>query len=208
MSLWTASTRFLSLGPTVWTEDASLHLRAPILLRVLSLGSYCRNVVVDSRRRTISFRQRYLWAFSHERNVTFDEIDHLDYDYKGLPTGWSYFHGTTDEIETYVVSLVLKGTGERVPVATFHGEGAVCTGWSGVLFSDDTALDLQGTQGDQSLSLVEGLRRILGVPLGKQIGPIRDAQGVQWRCTSCLRNSPPRRPKCQYCGASAAPVSG
>ena len=207
MSLWTASSRFLSLGPSVWTEEASLHLRTPFLLRVLSLGSYCHDVVVDSRRRTITFRKRFLWAFSHKRNVAFGEVDHLDYEYKGVPTGWSYLHGTTDEIDTYIVSLVLKGAGERIPVATFRGEGAVCTGWTGVLFSDDTALDLHGTQGDDSLTLVEGLRRILGVPLGKQIGPIRDVQGVLWRCTACARNSPPRRPKCQYCGAPAAPVS-
>lgn len=207
MSLRTLSSGLLTLGPSVKTEGGVLRIRTPLLLRTLSLFSFERRVDVDSRRRVVRFATRFLWAFTRERTLRFEEVEHLDYDYASLPTSWSHWHGTTDEIDRYTVSLVLRGSGERVRVATFHGEGAVCTGWGGMIFSGDTAMDWQGTQDEQSLSLVEGLRRILGVPLGKQIGPIRDADGLLWRCSACRRNGPPRRPRCQYCGGAAAPVS-
>ena len=205
MSLRTFSSSLLTLGPSIGNEGGVLRLRTPRLLRVLSLGSFCRTVEVDSRRRRVRFLTRRLWAFTAERSLGFEEVDHLDYEYASLATEWSWWHGPTDEIDRYTVSLVLKGTGEKIPLATYHGEGAICTGWEGVIFSDDSPIDGQGTQDEQSLSLVEALRRILGVPLGKQIGPIRDGDGHLWRCRGCGRHGPPRRPTCQYCGAAASP---
>ncbi|MFP4106904.1 MAG: hypothetical protein ACLFVU_12545 [Phycisphaerae bacterium] len=45
------------------------------------------------------------------------------------------------------------------------GEGAVETGWSGVLLSGDDLLDFSGDQGDASCSYVDLLQQWTGAPL-------------------------------------------
>ena len=202
MSLFSATTGFLSLKPSISAEGGVLRVRTSALLRALGLFSFGRTVTIDPRRRTIALETRRLWAFGGKRTIPFERVDHLDYDFSSLPTSFSFPHGTTDQVEKYTVALVLKDPQEQVEVATFHGEGSVMTGWEGVFFSGDSLMDWSGDQGAASLTFVEVLKKILGVPLGKQIGPIRDKEGVLWRCTGCGRNSPPARKRCQYCGAA------
>ena len=117
-----------------------------------------------------------------------------------MATSWSYFHGATDEIEKYTVSLVLKGSEEYVFLAAFRGEGAIQTGWSGVLFGDDDLVDYSGDQEGAARGFVGTLQRVLDVPLGKQLYHAADATGTHYRCSECGRNSPPNKSKCQYCG--------
>lgn len=202
MSLFSATTGWLSLKPRISTSGGILRVRTSTLLRALGLFSFGRTVWIDSRRRTIAVETRRFWIRSGWRTIPFERVDHLDYDFSTLPTSFSFPHGSTDQVETYTVSLVLKDPQEQVEVASFHGEGSVMTGWEGVFFSGDSLLDWSGNQGDSSLTFVEVLKKILGVPLGKQIGPIRDKEGVLWRCTACGRNSPPARKRCQYCGGA------
>jgi len=202
MSVYSATTGWLSLKPRITANGGILRVRTSALLRALGLFSFGRTVWIDSRRRTIAVETRRFWIRSGWRTIPFERVEHLDYEFSTLPTSFSFPHGSTDQVETYTVSLVLKEPAESVEVASFHGEGSVMTGWEGIFFSGDSLLDWSGNQGDSSLTFVEVLKKILGVPLGKQIGPIRDKEGVLWRCTGCGRNSPPARKRCQYCGGA------
>lgn len=202
MSLFSATTRFLSVKPSISASGGILRVRTSALLRALGLFAFGRTVWIDSRRRTISVETRRFWIRSGWQTFPFARVEYIDYDFSSLPTAWSAPHGTTDQVETYTVSLVLKEPREEIEVASFHGEGSVMTGWEGVFFSSDSLLDWEGDQGAASLTFVEVLKKLLGVPLGKQIGPIRDKEGKLWRCSGCGRNSPPKRERCQYCGGT------
>ena len=200
MSLYRVTSSFLSLKPRIWREGGRIRLRTGLLLQALSLFSWRRRVTIDPGAQTVTVETRYLWGLQRRRAVPFSSVEYIDYGFGSLMTGWSLWSGTTDQVESFSVALVLKGSGERVTLAKFRGEGSRMTGWSGVLLGGDDLVDWSGDQEEASRSFVRTLQAILQVPLGKPVATARGFEGERYRCVSCGRDSPPNKTRCQYCG--------
>lgn len=198
MSLYEVKSSVLTLGPRVWSQGGRIYIRTNRALQVLALGSYARTVVVDPEMRRVEVDVRHLWAWSRRRLIPFARIDHIDYRYGGLPTAFGLFHGVTDRVERFLIELVLDDD-ERVPVASFRGEGSEMTGLGGVVFSDDSLVDYAGNQDDSSRALVEVLIDAIGVPLGKPLASAR-----VFVCSACGRHADRRETRCPACGGAVA----
>lgn len=196
MSLFEVKSSALTLGPRVWHQGGRIYIRTNLLLQVLALGSYARTVVVDPEMRRVDVGVRHVWAWSRHRFIPFAHVDHIDYRYGGLPTDFGLFHGATDRVERFLVELVLDD-GERVPVASFRGEGSAMTGLGGVLFSGDSLIDHAGNQDDSSRALVDVLIDAIGVPLGKPLASARLRV-----CSACGRHAARRETRCSTCGGA------
>lgn len=190
-------TRWLSLQPEVWLEDRVLHARSSTLARVLTLGSYWRDVVVDASTGYVHVDVRYLWALHAIETIPFGHVDHVTYEFSALPTAWDRW-GRRNQLERFTVSLVTR-RGEKVELCSFRGDGSV--GAHPLVFAE-----LAGTQESASRWFVEQLTSLLGVGLGPKLDPIRDEAGKTWCCTACRRPSPPRFGRCLYCGGATAPA--
>ena len=200
MSLFEVKSSAFTLGPRVWHQGGRIYIRTSLLLRVLALGSYARTVVVDPAMRRVEVGVRHVWAWSRHRLIPFARIDHIDYRYGGLPTDLGLFNGVTiDRVERFLVELVLDD-GERVPVASFRGEGSAMTGLGGVVFSGDSLIDYAGNQDDSSRSLVDVLIEAIGVPLGKPLASARLRV-----CSACGRAAG-RETRCSTCGGAVEQV--
>ena len=139
--------------------------RSSFKSQLLTLFSYCRKVCVDRAEETITIRTRYLWFLCSVRTVPFDRIWRINYSYSSFPTSWSLWVGTTDEVEKYIVSLELTSPRETVKLFSFVGEGAVETGWAGVIFGRDRIIDFAGDQDDASRSYIDLLKEFTGKSL-------------------------------------------
>ncbi len=196
MSLFEVKSSALTLGPRVWHQGGRIYIRTNLLLQVLALGSYARTVVVDPEMRRVDVGVRHVWAWARRRFIPFARVDHIDYRYGGLPTAFGLFHGATDRVERFLVELVLDD-GERVPVASFRGEGSAMTGLGGVLFSGDSLIDHAGNQDDSSRALVDVLIDAIGVPLGKPLASARLRV-----CSACGLHAARRETRCATCGGA------
>jgi len=103
--------------------------------------------------------------------------------------------GRQDEVEWFTISVVTESR-ETHELCSFFGEGAVFTGWSGVLLGDDSSWDVSGTQEEESRSFINELKHLLDLPLGKPIEQMVDCVP----CPECGRNVAIYAPKCIYCG--------
>ena len=182
--------------------------RTSRLLQLLSLFSYARRVTVDRGRRLVTVNSRWLWFISREKTIAFERVHYIDYGFSSLGTSWGLTgggFGRTDQVEKYPIQLILRDPDQRLALFSFKGEGAVETGWAGVLLGGDSVVDLHGDQEDASRSYTRLLREYLGVPVGKPIAPLTDAQGVSYKCAVCGRPAPATRVKCLYCGGDVQP---
>ena len=130
---------------------------------VFSLGAYYKRVEIDPDRRRISVKRSYCWIFQSAREYAFDDVVRVAYDCDSIPTSFSILGESTDELDMFRVSVELKSR-ELVRLWTFYGEGAVATGWKGVLLGD-AITDVSGDQGDASL----GYAMVLCAMLGKTL---------------------------------------
>lgn len=154
-----------AVNPRVWHDGEVLCARTALLLQILSLFFWCKSVQVNPRSRTVSIQWRYLWFLRHHKAIHFNQISHLDYRYSSLATGINWMGDTTDALESYTVALVLEDRSE-VTLMKFRGEGARTTGLGGVLLGD-SLIDVQGDQGDKSLSYIDALQEATGKGLSK-----------------------------------------
>ena len=178
-------------------------------MRLLTLGSFRRQVVVDRRSRFVSIERRLLWLFKSTRLIPFRHIHRIDYDYERTTTsirGSRHGAGSGDEVESFRVALVLRAREdlpeshrhleeEHVHLFSFHGEG------QGQL---TTFVDFQGQQAELSRRYVERLRELIGVGFGHELPQLHDDRGRAWTCQGCGRPGPPRAGRCYYCGGALA----
>ena len=195
----------LSIAPHVVAGQHWLAARTHRLWSLLSLFSYQREVWVDARQRQVRLRERKWWK-TRDRRLSFDELDHIEYRYVGLPTAFfPYLRRyrqttleTADRMDRFLVSLALK-SGEHLPLFTFVGEGSVSTGLVGTLMGDSW-LDLEGRQEEQARSFVDHLTRLTQLGLGPSL-PRQAAERRGMRCFRCGQLNAPRA-RCLYCGAA------
>lgn len=167
MSIYGASLSFLAIKPKVWTDRNVLYARTSGFVQLLSLFSYKKLVRVDPRLKRVIIKKRHLWCIPSTKAIRFERIESIGYGYKSMSRAWSFWSGTTDEIEIYTVALVLSQPSETVILFKFTGEGAAMTGWSGVLLGDDDIVDYSGDQEKKSLGYVEMLQEAIGVELSR-----------------------------------------
>jgi len=155
---------FLALKPRTFFEGGRLIIDSPLVVRLASLGTYRRTIVVDPATSSFLFTTRR-FAKTSKRSVAFSEISRLDYsfDETGINTGSAWW-GSQDSTEWFTLGIVLKKDREEITVGRFIGEGSVDHGWVGILAGDD-AVDFRGDQQERSLGLVKLLQAMTGLPL-------------------------------------------
>lgn len=197
MSLIEVKIGALSLSPRVRERNGRLFIETSGLVRLCTLGSYARTVIVDPAMRRVDVGVRHIWAWERHRFIPFSRVDHVEYRFDSLTTSIARTYGATDQLEKFSIELVLDDD-ERVLVADFRGAGSIMTGMTGVL-SGDSLIDYAGTQEDVSRALVERLVEILGVPLGKPLASARVRV-----CSACGRYAAVRDTRCNVCGGEIA----
>lgn len=173
MSLVTVKTSAAAATPRVWMEGPVLCARTALLWQFVSLGSYCKHVEVSPIERTISIRTRLLWVLQTERELSFDDVSHIEYRFSSMVTSWSVWRGARDTVEQFSIALALHDRSE-VALFDFDGDGARNTGWLGVL-AGDSIVDLQGDQKERSLSYLDALMELTGKGLSRFSKPRRPA---------------------------------
>ncbi|HYE97586.1 MAG TPA: hypothetical protein VEJ18_01695, partial [Planctomycetota bacterium] len=113
MSLWTLTCPGLSIGPRIRSDGDRLRVRSHVLGRILSLGAIDREVVIDRSARRVSVFERRFWR-RRATLVRFEEIDHIDYDFRSLPTSFTWLWQTADQLEEFSIHLVLRNPTRRV----------------------------------------------------------------------------------------------
>jgi hypothetical protein len=168
MSLVTVTSPLSAINPRVWWEGPTLCARTALILQLLCLFFWSKEIRVNPRAKTVSIQRRYLWFLRHRRAIHFNDISHLDYQYSSLMTGWNWMGQETDALESYTVALVLESR-EEVTLMRFRGEGSRHTGLGGVLLGD-SLIDVEGDQQARSLNFVDALRDVTGKGLSKPRG--------------------------------------
>jgi len=194
----------LAIKPRVWIKDAVLHARTNLFIQFLSFGSFCKRVEADPDQHVVRIDTRYLWLFHSRRDVAFDDISHIAYEFSAIGTEWGGMltqFQRQDQVERYKVSLILNdGRDTPVYLFSFMGEGAVETGTWGVLMGDDW-LDAAGDQDIASRDYVEYLCAATGKKLNKPWAYMERIESESpHRCASCGRGAAEGRHKCVYCG--------
>lgn len=171
-------------------EGDVLRLRTTFLRRLLHLFASDRRVEVDRLRRRIIIEERGLWSRRGRREIPFDRVDSIEYDFEARPIPRSSSQG-----ETYRVGVELREPYEVVVLAEFHGMGDTGTGPT-----PGGGITLGGDPQEASRELVAHLQDILGVDLGFEAPRVGNLEESPYRCTECHRQSPPSLKTCQYCG--------
>jgi hypothetical protein len=199
--------RILTLAPRVDEHDGVLRARSSLVLKVLTLGAFTREVVVDRRARYVTIDERRMWLVRRKRVIPFRHIVRIEYDYSATATSMQHSYrgdlGSGDEVESFRVGLVLRPRDdvpdthahlyeERVHLFGFHGDG----------FGQAAIVDVEGQQEGLSRHYVERLRALTGVGFGHELPELHDNIGRAWSCERCGRAGPPRPGKCYYCGAA------
>ncbi len=156
---------FLSVCPRVRKSHGKLVAESAWGVRIASLGSYYRKVVVDPKKEELSIHRRYLWAIRKRRRVRFGAIQAVTYGYQDWSTdaSWSWAHDSTD---LFSVGLRLHGGGDQ-HLFYFYGDGTFqndgpLPDW---VYWDDYLFDTSGTQERESRAYVELLSKMIGVPV-------------------------------------------
>ncbi|MDA3798129.1 MAG: hypothetical protein PF692_03505 [Kiritimatiellae bacterium] len=181
-------------------ENNFMVIRNSSLIRLMTLGLNLYKVEISSAEQNISIHKRYAYIFSSKTEIPFSDIDYVDYSFESITTDiGSAYRGfeTTDQSERFAVYVVTHDNHKHL-IASFIGEGAACTGMSGVLFSDDSLIDLSGTQEEESRKFAKYLAQFLGVKIGQPMEDIVDMR----KCPVCAHSCSYYIPKCIYCGAT------
>jgi hypothetical protein len=157
--------RLFAVCPRISKGQGQLVATTAWRLRLLSLGSHCRRVVVDLRRKTLVIERTYFWAVSRRRRIPFQTIEAVTYGYQdwAFPFIWNWTHDTVD---LFTVGVRVSG-GDEVHLCSFFGEGTFSNAgplpdW---LYWEDFVFDISGTQEQESRTFVELLSKLMGAPV-------------------------------------------
>jgi hypothetical protein len=157
--------RFFSLCPRIRKEDEQLVASTPWRLRLLTLGTFYRKVIVDPDRKEVILRRRYFWFFAREHHIPFKEVRGVTYGYSDVTPGgsWLWAHDSTD---LFRVGLKLGGL-DKVHLFSFFGDGTFTNdgplpNW---FYWGDFLFDVSGTQERESRAYAEVLSKLLKKPV-------------------------------------------
>jgi hypothetical protein len=200
MSLVTSHLRFLTLRPAIYAEDNRLVIKTGFLARLLSLFLNFRKAEISPTEKTVSISHRMAYLFATSSVIDFADISHIDYGFRALGTDWGWsgfgYFGRQDQVESFAISIVTNDKTKHF-LCAFRGEGAVCTGWTGMLLGDDDLVDFAGSQEDESRTFAKAIAKLVGV----QIGEPMEAYDEMPTCPACGHPTSPHKQTCLYCGA-------
>lgn len=199
MSRFSLELSVLTSRPYILESRKSLVIKTGFLPAVLSLFMVLRRVEIVPSVRRIQISRRIGLFLVRSKTLAFDEVSHIDYAYGSMGTSWGITSeglGRHDQLESFSISIVTKRE-EKLFVCAFRGEGAVWTGWTGILLGNDNLMDFAGTQERESAKLAVYLSKLIGVPIGKP--PVDVPEMI--KCPSCGHSLAPNSLDCLYCGA-------
>lgn len=160
--------RLLAWTPKIRVSRDQIVATTSLWWQILFLGTFRRQVTVDSRIKRVELEGRFFWFFKSRRYLRFDEIDGVLYEYHETGGSMSYVTGESEGPDNYHVGLRLT-SGERVPLFTFTGESEYIQQtrdfWEIPHGMMETITDTAGTQHEQSLEFIDLLCARLNVQL-------------------------------------------
>src|SRR5262249_11452334 len=135
-------------------------------LRLLTLGSWSREVVVDPKQGHVTIHRRYLWFFRRRRRVRVGQIPAGGYGYPDPVAGGPPLSVAHDRPAPFSTGLRLSD-GEELHLFHFFGDGTFANHgpWPDWLYWEEYLFDVTGTQERESKGFVELLARMVGVPV-------------------------------------------
>jgi len=155
--------RLLAICPRISRSGERIEATTAWRLRLLTLGMMFRRVVIDPQRDKLLIESRWLWLIRRRRVIRFARVQAITYGYEDLsPDG--FFSLAHDSYDSFTVGLRLMDDSE-VRLFTFHGDGTFVntSTWPDWLFWDEYALDLSGSQQQESRLFVDLLSEMIGV---------------------------------------------
>ena len=204
MSLVVPTVKGFSLQPTVRETNEAVIIRTGLLTALLTLFLRTHRVKIVPVLRKIFIRTRTAWFFKSSKQVDFRDISHVDYSYESYGTDYGITAtgvGRHDEVERFSVSVVTNDRSHHF-ICSFRGDGAVATGWTGMLLGNDEMFDIRGSQESESRKFAMYLAKLLGVTIGKPVTAMADMA----TCPACKRPTSLYKPTCLYCGAAIEPT--
>ena len=152
-----------SICPRIRKDSGCVVATTAWFVRLLSVGSIYRKVVVDPANENVTIRSRYVWLIHRTRTIAFAEIQAVTYGYEDMsPDSFlSYAH---DSYDWFTVGLRLTDDSE-VRLLNFIGDGGFTNNgpFPDWCYWDDFAFDLVGGQEKRSRAFVDLLSTLLRV---------------------------------------------
>lgn len=161
------SFRLFSIGPRIQKQGVRLVVTSALRLRILSLGAFSREVVVEPRKGWLMIHDRQFWFVERTRLIPFEQVEVVTYGFEDWTFG-GWFFRARDTQELFRVGLRLR-SGKEFDLFRFYGEGhfvneSYFPDW---WFWKDFLTDLSGTQEQESRVLVELLSKMMGVKVDR-----------------------------------------
>lgn len=161
---------FLSTAPKIRVTSDLIEVGPSASQLIGNLGAGYARLLVDSKSKRLVVVRRSFWFHRIRRIVPFNQIEHITYEHEGHGDSMGYVSGESAHHETFAVGVRLK-SGEKVPLIELAGDAPQILEeirLPGMRISSRVteALDLAGTQQEDSLHLVDLLQARIGVPLG------------------------------------------
>jgi hypothetical protein len=155
--------RLLSFCPRITKRDLSIIATTAWSVRLLSLGTVYRQVIVDARTKTVAIYSRYLWFLVRRRAVRFSSVSAVTYGYEDVSPD-AFFSYAHDSYDRFTVGLRLADD-SQVHLFSFVGEGTYTNNgpFPDWFYWDDFAFDISGNQETESRAFVEVLAKLIGV---------------------------------------------
>src|SRR5262245_50057135 len=101
------TSRLFAVCPRVRKVGGRLIASTDLWVRLLTLGTLYREVVVDPKQEVIRLRRRYGWLFKRTLRIPFGSVRAVTYGYSGTgsPRGWWW--GAYNTSDAYRVGLRL-----------------------------------------------------------------------------------------------------
>lgn len=152
-----------SVCPSIEADEGHLRASTSWWVRLLSLGSFNRRLVVNREEQTVTFERKVAWFFRRMVSFTFRQIAAVTYGYEDLhPLAWAT--PSHDGIDRFVVGLKIWGQ-EEIALFSFVGEGSFTN--NGPLpdwwYWKEYLMDFTGSQEGESRLFVVLLSKLIGV---------------------------------------------
>jgi hypothetical protein len=158
--------RLFTFCPHVFRKKAKLVAATGLYLRILTLGTIYREVIIDPREKVVRVRRRYGWFFKRAVRIPFESVRAVTYGVAtgDAPLGWRM--GAYKTKEAFRVGLRLSNFRE-VHLFWFYGDGPFTNygpfpDW---LYWPEHLLDMRGTQETESRTYADTLSRLIGSPV-------------------------------------------
>ena len=154
---------FLALCPRIKKIQGYLKATTPWTIRLLSLGSYFKRVVVDPSAKTVVITSRYFWIFRRVKIIRFSDIHAVTYGYGDMSPD-QYLSFGHDSVDKFNVGLRLAKRDE-IHLFTFLGEGTFENNgpFPDWCYWPDKLFDFKGSQQKESRVFVDLVSQMINV---------------------------------------------